>query len=303
MTAIIEVNNISKNYGSVRAIDGLSFSANKGEILAMMGPDGAGKTSAFRAVCGLITYDSGEIKIAGFDVVTQFEKIKPFLGYMPQSFSLYPDLTVEENLYFYSGLFGLSKAQFNSKKQKLYEFSGLGPFNNRRASALSGGMKQKLALSCALVHDPQILMLDEPTTGVDPLSRRQFWDILKNLRNSGSSIVVSTPYMDEVSLSDHAIFIYGGKKIAEGTPGDLKTMFTGRVYRAVVNPTPERMDKLNLIKGVTARRFGSVIHVYTSQDQQIDNFFGELNDLGINPEMITPIVPGLEDTFIQFMSK
>jgi ABC-2 type transport system ATP-binding protein len=303
MTPIIEVNNISKNYGSLRAVDGLSFSANKGEILAMMGPDGAGKTSTFRAVCGLITYDTGEINIAGFDVATQFGKIKPILGYMPQSFSLYPDLTVEENLYFYSGLFGLNKGQFNVKKQILYEFSGLGPFNNRRAGALSGGMKQKLALSCALVHEPQILMLDEPTTGVDPLSRRQFWDILKSLRASGSTIVISTPYMDEVSLSDRAIFIYGGKKIVEGTPDELIRKFTGRVYRVAVNPTPERMDKLNQITGISARRFGSVIHIYTSQDRPIEGFLRELGELGIMPEMIAPIEAGLEDTFIQFMGK
>ena len=303
MTSIIEVNNISKTYGSVRAVDGLSFSANKGEILALMGPDGAGKTSVFRAVCGLITYENGDIKIAGFDVATQFEKIKPFLGYMPQSFSLYPDLTVEENLYFYSGLFGLSKEQFNSKKQILYEFSGLGPFHNRRASALSGGMKQKLALSCALVHDPQILMLDEPTTGVDPLSRRQFWDILKNLCASGSTIVVSTPYMDEVALADRAIFLFKGKKIAEGTPADLRNMFKGLVYKVSIHPEAERMDKLNRISGISARRFGSVVHLYTSQEQSIDKYLSDLGSLGIKPEMITPIEPGLEDTFIQFMSR
>jgi ABC-2 type transport system ATP-binding protein len=302
MTFIIEVKNISKKYGDLKAVDNLSFAANKGEILAIMGPDGAGKTSAFRAVCSLITCDSGEIKIAGFDVATEFEKIKPHLGYMPQTFSLYPDLSVEENLNFYAGIFGLTKSQFDIKKKALYEFSGLGPFNKRRASALSGGMKQKLALSCALVHDPEILILDEPTTGVDPLSRRQFWDILKNLRSSGSTIVISTPYMDEVLLADRAIFIYQGKKLAEGTPAELSRMFKGNVYRVAINPTSERMLQLNQVEGLASRRFGSTIHIYPPTDRSIESFLDELGRLRIKPEMITPIEPSLEDTFIQFMS-
>jgi ABC-2 type transport system ATP-binding protein len=301
MTFIIEVKNISKSYGDVKAVDDLSFAANKGEILAIMGPDGAGKTSAFRAVCGLITYDSGEIMIAGFDVAREFDKIKPHLGYMPQTFSLYPDLSVEENLTFYAGLFGLTKSEFGIKKKLLYEFSGLGPFNKRRASALSGGMKQKLALSCALIHDPEILILDEPTTGVDPLSRRQFWDILKNLRAGGSAIVISTPYMDEVLLADRAIFIFQGKKLAEGTPKELMRLFKGNVYRVAINPTPERMVQLNQVKGLRSRRFGSTIHIYPSGGRSIESFSDELGPLGINSDMITSIEPGLEDTFIQFM--
>jgi ABC-2 type transport system ATP-binding protein len=303
MMPIIEVKNISKSYGPLKAVDDLSFAANKGEILAMMGPDGAGKTSTFRAVCGLITFDTGEIVISGYNVTRQFGKIKPLLGYMPQSFSLYQDLSVEENLQFYAGLFGLSRDQFASKKKILYDFSGLESFGDRRAGALSGGMKQKLALSCALVHDPEILMLDEPTTGVDPLSRRQFWEILKNLRGSGASIVVSTPYMDEVSLADRAIFIYGGKKIAEGTPQELVRMFAGKVYRVDASPAPERMERLNRIPGLQSRRFGSIIHIYTLPDRSIESFYPELIQLGIEPGLIAPIEADLEDTFIQFMGK
>ncbi|MGB2990775.1 MAG: ABC transporter ATP-binding protein, partial [Candidatus Zixiibacteriota bacterium] len=158
--SIVEVSDLNKTYGPLKAVDDFSFTADKGEILSLVGPDGAGKTSIFRAVCGLVKYDSGGMKIAGFDVSRDFEKIKPLLGYMPQTFSLYPDLSVEENLYFYAGLFGLNRGQFNEKKKLLYQFSGLGPFHNRRAGALSGGMKQKLALSCALVHDPEVLVLD-----------------------------------------------------------------------------------------------------------------------------------------------
>jgi ABC-2 type transport system ATP-binding protein len=301
--SLIQVSHLNKTYRTIQAVRDFSFTAKEGEILALVGPDGAGKTSIFRAICGLIQFDSGEIRIAGFDVSQDFEEIKPRLGYMPQNFSLYPDLSVEENLYFYSGLFGLNHQQFNQKKKLLYEFSGLGPFGNRRAAALSGGMKQKLALSCALIHDPEVLILDEPTTGVDPLSRRQFWDILIQLRKGGSAIVVSTPYMDEVALSNRAILIYQGTKLAEGTPFELIHRFTGRVYLARVQPTTGRMEKLNRIEGLTARRFGSSLHIYTRSDINIGNFSAELETIGIMPGLIEEASPDLEDVFIQLMGK
>lgn len=301
--SVVEVSNLTKTYGSIKAVDDFSFAANKGEILALVGPDGAGKTSIFRAVCGLITYDSGQIKIAGFDVSRDFEKIKPLLGYMSQIFSLYPDLSVEENLWFYAGLFGLKRREFNEKKKRLYEFSGLGPFQKRRTIALSGGMKQKLALSCALIHDPEVLVLDEPTTGVDPLSRRQFWDILKDLRAEGSAIVVSTPYMDEVELSDRAIFIFQGKKMSEGTPGELVQKFTGKVYRLDILPTAKRMRQLSQIEGLSSRRFGASVHIYVKTGHTIEEYYDDLAGMGIKPDSITPAQPELEDTFIQFMGE
>jgi ABC-2 type transport system ATP-binding protein len=301
--SIVEISNLTKTYGSIRAVDDFSFAATKGEILALVGPDGAGKTSIFRAMCGLINYDSGQIRIADFDISRDFEKIKPLLGYMPQVFSLYPDLSVEENLYFYAGLFGLNPRQFNEKKKLLYEFSGLEPFHERRANALSGGMNQKLALSCALIHDPEVLVLDEPTTGIDPLSRRQFWDILKNLRDQGTAITLSTPYMDEVELSDRAIFIFQGKKTAEGTPDELVQRFTGKVYRLDVLPTAKRMEQLSKIEGMSSRRFGASVHIYIKADHTIEEYLDDLRRIGIEPASITPVQAELEDTFIQFMGK
>jgi len=298
--SLIAVNKLNKSYGSLKAVSDFSFTVDRGEILALVGPDGAGKTTIFRSLCNLIEYESGEINIAGYGH-DQFDRIKPLLGYMPQIFSLYPDLSVDENLVFYAGLFGLSKEQFNCKKKRLYEFSGLGPFAKRRASALSGGMKQKLALSCCLVHDPEVLLLDEPTTGVDPLSRRQFWDILRNLRETGSAIVVSTPYMDEVALSNRAIFIYQGKKLTEGTPQRLVDQFQGNVYRARVFPSADCMEQLSHIEGLTARRFGSSIHIYLSGAGSIERFHSVLLPLGIKPEDIEPVRPDLEDTFIQLI--
>ena len=301
--SIVEVSDLTKTYGPLKAVDSFSFTANQGEILALVGPDGAGKTSIFRATCGLIMYDSGQIRIAGYDVPKDFEKVKPLLGYMPQTFSLYPDLSAEENLHFYAGLFGLNRQQFDEKKKLLYEFSGLGPFYNRRAGALSGGMKQKLALSCALIHDPDVLVLDEPTSGVDPLSRLQFWEILKTLRAKGSAIVVSTPYMDEVALSDRTIFLYKGSKLAEGTPIELVQKFVGKVYQANINPTSKLMEQLNKLREIVSRRFGSTVHIYTPANRSIENYYDDLHQIGIEPNLISQVQPELEDTFIQFMGK
>jgi ABC-2 type transport system ATP-binding protein len=299
----VRVSHLTKSYGSTRAVVDVSLDAGEREILALVGPDGAGKTSIFRCICGLLEFDSGQIEVAGFDVSREFGEIKPFLGYMPQTFSLYPDLSVEENLRFYAGLFGLDGGRFRKKKTQLYDFSGLGPFHARRAGALSGGMKQKLALSCALVHDPQVLVLDEPTTGVDPLSRRQFWDILRELKAQGSTILISTPYMDEVELSDRAAFIHLGKKTAEGTPAELIGLFSGKVYRLNVAPTRERMQQLDHIVGLKSRRFGASIHVYTPQDHSLEEYRDQLSRIGIGPQAIEAIQPELEDTFIQLLSE
>jgi ABC-2 type transport system ATP-binding protein len=300
---IVEVSGLSKNYGDIKAVDSFSFSVKKGEILALVGPDGAGKTSIFRSLCNLIDFDSGEITIGGFNLLNEFEKIKPLLGYMPQTFSLYQDLSVEENLNFYAGLFGMDKELLPHKIEKLYKFSGLGSFAKRRASALSGGMRQKLALSCNLIHDPEILFLDEPTTGVDPLSRRQFWDILKSLRDSGSTIIVSTPYMDEVALADYAIFIYQGSKLAEGIPDKLSEKFEGTVYHVDIFPDATTMSHLNQLEGLSSRRFGSSLHIYIESAYALDSFYDRFENFGIKPDMLVQIKPDIEDIFMQLMSK
>ncbi len=298
---IVAVENLCKSYKSLTAVDDFSFAADKGEIVAIVGPDGAGKTSLFRTICGLIQFDAGDVTISGYDVSTRFDRIKPLLGYMPQTFSLYPDLSVEENLRFYAGLFGLTGSQFDHKKGPLYEFSGLGPFYDRRAGDLSGGMKQKLALSCALIHDPKVLILDEPTTGVDPLSRRQFWQILKQLQKQGATLIVSTPYMDEVALADRAIFMHQGKKLAEGPPDRLTERYRGKVYRVKVEPSTERVGQIMDIGNVDVRRFGAALHVYTSASTVDDRLIGQLAEIGIEPDRIEPIKAGLEDVFIQLM--
>ena len=301
--SIVEIRNLTKTYGSIKAVDDLSMAFDKGEIVALVGPDGAGKTTTFRSICGLIDFDSGSIAVAGLDVAREFAKVKSHLGYMPQIFSLYPDLSVAENLEFYAGIFGVGRKEFAAKREVLYGFSGLGPFADRRAGALSGGMKQKLSLSCALVHDPEVLILDEPTTGVDPVSRQQFWAILKDLRKGGSAIAVATPYMDEVALSDKAVFMYGGKTLASGSPADLLARFGGHVYRVRVAVGPEKFDALAGIGGLEARRLGPAAYIYTGPGDRIDNYRSKLESAGLPLDGIEETAPTLEDVFIEMMNR
>ena len=297
---IVEIRGLTKTYGPIKAVDSMDLDLDEAEILAVAGPDGAGKTSLFRSLAGLVDFESSVAKIAGHDIHKEFDRIKPALGYMPQSFSLYPDLSVEENLRFYAGLFGLHKNDFAVRRERLYEFSGLGRFASRRAGKLSGGMKQKLALSCALVHDPRVLILDEPTTGVDPLSRRQFWEILFSLKKTGSAILVSTPYMDEVSLADRTVLVHRGKKLAEGTPADIADRFHGTVFRLRSAPTADLMTRARGIEGVVARRFGSSVHLYGPPGYSIDKLRDGLTRAGL-PTDVESLQPELEDVFVQMM--
>ncbi len=220
----IEANDLSKRYGKVTALSHVSFSVEKGEIFGLIGPDGAGKTSLFRILATLIRPDEGQASVCGFDTNTQLAQIRSLLGYMPGKFSLYQDLSVEENLNFFATLFGTTVQNEYASIQAIY--SQIEPFKHRRAGALSGGMKQKLALSCALVHSPSVLLLDEPTTGVDPVSRKEFWNILSSLKQRGITIVVATPYLDEVRRCDRIAFLQQGEVKAIGTPAEILDKFS-----------------------------------------------------------------------------
>ena len=212
----IEVKNVSKRYGAVQALDGVSFSVNKGEVFGLIGPDGAGKTTLYRILCTLLLPDAGSAFVDGFDVVSQMREVRKRVGYMPGKFSLYQDLTVEENLKFFATLFGTTIDEGYDSIRAIY--SQIERFKDRRAGALSGGMKQKLALSCALVHSPSVLFLDEPTTGVDPVSRKELWEMLLMLRERGITIMASTPYLDEVRFCDRIAFLNQGKMEGIGKP-------------------------------------------------------------------------------------
>jgi ABC-2 type transport system ATP-binding protein len=299
--SFLVADNLVRKYGALVALDRFSLSVDRGELFALVGPDGAGKTTMIRILCGLLDPDSGNVIIDNRDLSKEHEQIKPLLGYMPQQFSLYPDLSVEENLTFYAGLYGITGTVYRSKREQLYEFSNLKPFAGRRAGALSGGMKQKLALSCALIHDPRLLILDEPTTGVDPLSRRQFWEILRQLKSEGVTILVSTPYMDEVARCDRAAFILGGRKLAEDTPAGLAASFAGQLFYIDCEPTTALLEKINQVDGLSAVRFGAGLHLYLATDEHIEHYTTALAEIGVPQNRITPINADLEDRFIQLM--
>lgn len=229
MMTAIEVNNISKHYGKVQALKDVSFSVNKGEVFGLIGPDGAGKTSMFRILCSLLLPETGTATVDGFDVVSQMEEVRKIVGYMPGKFSLYQDLTIEENLNFFATLFNTTVEENYDSIKTIY--SQIEQFKNRKAGALSGGMKQKLALCCALVHQPSVLFLDEPTTGVDPVSRKEFWEILGQLKERDITIVASTPYLDEVRSCERVAFFSEGTIRGIGTADDILTEF-----RDIFNP-------------------------------------------------------------------
>jgi ABC-2 type transport system ATP-binding protein len=297
----VEVRSLTKTYGGLKAVDDFSLTVEERELVALAGPDGAGKTSLFRAICGLVDFDAGQVSVMGLDVRTDFDRIKPLMGYMPQSFSLYPDLSVEENLNFYAGIFGIDRRQFKERREALYEFSGLGPFAGRRAQDLSGGMKQKLALSCNLIHSPKVLVLDEPTTGVDPLSRRQFWDILKKLRDEGASILISTPYMDELEQAGSNVFMNQGRRLAQGTSRQLVARYEGRIFTIPVVLSSEEMARLGQVSGIKARRFGASLRVYAPSATGSDQVARALSGCGIRTEGLKEIDAELEDVFVQLM--
>ncbi len=301
--SLLSISHLSKKYGEIRALTDFSLEMKRGDVVALVGPDGAGKTTLMRTVCNLLTPDEGEIIIDGHNVAEQFERVKSIIGYMPQIFSLYPDLSVEENLRFYSGIYGHTGAAYRKRRDELYEFSRLGSFAGRRAGALSGGMKQKLALSCALLHNPQLLILDEPTTGVDPLSRRYFWEMLLKLKADGVTILVSTPYMDEANRSDRTVCLLDGKTLAEGSPEQLASQYEGQVYYSDQEPTTDMVHQLSQLEGLQARRFGAGLQVQMTDSLTPGKVADRLRSLGVDPERLEAVSATLEDRFIQMMEE
>ena len=302
MSEAIEIRNFSKRYGEVQAVENLSLEVAYGELFGLIGPDGAGKTTTMRTVCTLLRCEQGEIRVDGRDVRTEVGYIRSILGYMPQRFSLYPDLSVEQNLDFFAELFGVPEAEKKERLERLYAFSKLEPFKGRLAGALSGGMKQKLALSCTLIHTPRILVLDEPTTGVDPVSRQEFWSILKTLQAEGVTIFVSTPYMDETLLCDRVAFMYKGRVLAVDRPDRLAELFPGAVYEAA-GPEPRKLlayfAARNEVRSV--QLFGDRLHVYLDRPLSAAEADALQARAPAAVEWLQPIRPGVEDVFLHLM--
>ena len=297
----IETKNISKAYKDVKALKNINLNVKEGEIFGLIGPDGAGKTTLFRILTTLILPDKGRAFVKGYDVVKKYKKIRKIVGYMPGKFSLYQDLSVEENLNFFASIFNTTVSENYETIKDIY--SQLEPFKKRLAGRLSGGMKQKLALSCALVHKPEILFLDEPTTGVDAVSRKEFWDILNKIKNTGISIFVSTPYMEEAGLCDRVAFIQKGEILTVDTPKNIKSNFHDTLAAVKADNMYKLITDLRALKAVQAVfRFGKSIHL--SFDINVinpDEILSYLKSKEHNNISIKKIDPNMEDCFMKLM--
>lgn len=299
----IDVQHIGKKYGKVKALDDVSLQIAKGELFGLIGPDGAGKTSLFRILTTLTLPDEGSATVEGLDVVKDYRKIRPLVGYMPGKFSLYEDLSVEENLNFFATIFGTSVSANYSTIQDIY--SQLAPFRKRKAGKLSGGMKQKLALCCALVHRPAVLFLDEPTTGVDAVSRGEFWNILKRIQADGVSVMVSTPYMDEASLCDRIALIQSGKIIDTGDVESIVAKYPFRLFSVSGEPIYPLLKFLRQMEEtVSCFAFGSEHHLAVSDSRlTVDDISRRLSQAGFDGCRVAEIRPGIEDCFMQLAKR
>lgn len=298
---MITLSNIKKTYnkGAITAVKNISFNVNKGEIFGLIGPDGAGKTTIFRILTTLLLADEGTATVNGFDVVKDYTKIRDCVGYMPGKFSLYQDLTIEENLNFFATVFGTTlKKNYDLVKDIYVQIE---PFKNRRAGQLSGGMKQKLALCCALIHKPVVLFLDEPTTGVDVVSRKEFWEMLKRLKQQGITILVSTPYMDEANLCDRIALIQKGEILSIETPEKIIVSFPGKLYALQSGKAYKLLQDVRAYPGTkTCFAFGDALHV-TFKPEQEDGVLEYLHSKGHHDVKMQVTEPSIEDCFIHLL--
>jgi ABC-2 type transport system ATP-binding protein len=305
---VISVEGLSKQFDSIEALCGVSFEVARGEIFGVLGPDGAGKTTLMRILAGLMDYPAGSVRVAGFDLKTEQPGLSDLIAYMPQRFGLYEDLTVMENILFYADLYDMQRgAALDARIGELLEFCRMAPFKNRLAGRLSGGMKQKLGLTCALIHTPELLLLDEPTNGVDPVSRREFWKILNEMRKSGLTIFVSTTYLDEAERCNNIAFINRGRIGSISTPQLLKKSSQNLLWRLEVSDKFRAVEVFkNIEEIISALVMGPAIHIFTKKDCAKDAVEkivkNALAPLGIELNSIGGCEPNLEDIFIERMS-
>ncbi len=297
---MIQINNISKAFGNTKAVQDVSLTVGAGELFGLIGPDGAGKTTLFKILVTLLLPDAGTATVAGRDVVRDFRALRTMVGYMPGRFSLYPDLTVAENLQFFATVFGTTIAANYDLIREIYV--QLEPFKNRRAGALSGGMKQKLALCCALIHKPDVLFLDEPTTGVDAVSRKEFWEMLQNLKKRGLTILVSTPYMDEAGQCDRIALMQNGQILAIDTPAGVGHLFTKPLFAVKADDTYQLIQDLRSAPfTVTCYAFGEFLHLTTQDTVSMDTINQYLTEKQHRNIIVKPIEAGIEDSFMALM--
>ena len=303
MTAV-SFTDVTRSYGGVKALGGLTFEVETGEMFGLIGPDGAGKTTAIRVACGLIRPDGGAVRILGHDPVRAHARVTGAIGYLSQRFSLYGDLTIDENIAFFAEMHGV--ADYRGARDRLLDMTQLTPFRGRRADRLSGGMKQKLALACTLVHEPEILLLDEPTTGVDPVARREFWKLLSEFLARGLTIVMATPYLDEAERCGRVLLLHEGRVLATDEPARLQSALQGRLFEVTVDADRPPVELLRGVTGVVdAQAFGDRAHVtaaatLTELEREIR---AALAPERIGLSGIRPLTPTLEDVYISMLDE
>src|SRR3989339_1875197 len=302
MQSVIKIENLHKSYDETNAVNGITLSVNKGEMFGLVGPDGAGKTTTIRIMCGLLNPDEGAVSLLGKNIVKEKKSIQKSIGYLSQKFSLYGDLTIDENIEFFADIHGVK--HFEKRRDELLEFTRLTPFRDRLADKLSGGMKQKLALACTLIHKPKIIFLDEPTTGVDPVSRRDFWKILSNLLKEGITIFMSTPYLDEAERCNRVALMDKGKIISCDTPKNVKESLNLQVVEIVCTPVRTAYNVIKATTDFEVQMYGDRLNIAVSEYEKdyalIKKIFVENSIMEIDKRIITP---SFENVFIHYMSK
>ncbi len=300
----VSVKNLEKKFGDFTAVNHVSFDVKKGEIFGFLGPNGAGKSTTIRMLCGLISPTSGEGTVGGFNIMTEQRRIKEHIGYMSQKFSLYDDLTVDENIEFYAGIYKLPKNEISERKNDILKLADIENLQSSLTRTLSGGWKQRLALGCAILHKPRIIFLDEPTSGVDPITRNNFWDIIKDMAKNGVTVFVTTHYMDEAENCNRLAMIYKGNLIAMGTPEEMKTRFMKQYIIEISVPEPqELLDELNALPEIDETAiFGTRVHAVCENEKKatlaLQNFFKKK---GIKEFLMKKIKPSLEDVFVSLI--
>ena len=300
----VQLERVTKTYGAVTAVRNLSIAIERGEMFGLIGPDGAGKTTTIRLMCGLLKIDNGTIRVLGRDPVKDHRQVTQSLGYLSQRFSLYGDLSIDENIAFFAEIHGLSMraAAIRDRRERLLELTQLTTFRSRLADQLSGGMKQKLALACTLVHEPQIILLDEPTTGVDPVSRREFWKLLSEFLAQGITILMATPYLDEAERCSRVAFLHEGALLAVDTPANLRASLPGQVMEVIARDRDRAMPLLERLNGVAdVELFGERAHVRLEPGSPMidpERLSSELRRAGVAVESIRRVPASLEDVFI-----
>jgi ABC-2 type transport system ATP-binding protein len=293
-----------KRFGDRVAVDHVSLHVEAGEVFGLIGPDGAGKTTLFRMLAAVLEPTAGSAQVVGLDVRTSPDQIKARIGYMPQAFSLYTDLTVAENLRFVADVYEVPRQTARVRADRLLAFSRLSPFRHRLADHLSGGMKQKLALACTLIHEPDVLFLDEPTTGVDPVSRREFWQILYDLNRRGMTVLVATPYMDEAERCSRVALIHQGRLLSVDTPTAIKARMRGAVLEVVASPRRPALAAARALPDVLGGTvFGATLHLEVRDPTVAAGVRAALERQGVVVEAVRPIEPSLEDVFVSLMAR